>query len=90
MNVFNIFRSASSAAVARERLKILLSHERVARGQTDLLAVLREEIMAALAKHVVLERDNVQVRMDRGEAVSKIEISVEVAHSAGMSLAAGF
>jgi cell division topological specificity factor len=90
MNVFNIFRSTSSAAVARERLKILLSHERVARGQTDLLAVLREEIMAALAKHVVLERDNVQVRMDRGETVSKIEISIEIAHSAGMSLAAGF
>ncbi len=90
MNVFNIFRSASSAAVARERLQILLSHDRVARGQTDLLAILREEIMAAIAKHVIVERDNVQVRMDRGEAVSKIEISVEVAHSAGMSLAAGF
>jgi cell division topological specificity factor len=90
MNVFNIFRSASSAAVARERLQILLSHDRVARGQTDLLATLREEIMAAISKHVIVERDNVQVRMDRGEAVSKIEISVEVAHSAGMSLAAGF
>jgi cell division topological specificity factor len=90
MNVFNLFRSTSSAVVARERLKILLSHERVARGQTDLLAILREEIMAAVAKHVVLERDNVQVYMDRGETVSKIEISIEIAHSAGMSLAAGF
>jgi len=90
MNVFNLFRSTSSAAVARERLKILLSHERVARGQTDLLAILREEIMAAVAKHVVLERDNVQVRMDRGETVSKVEISIEVAHTAGMPLAAGF
>jgi len=90
MNVFKLFRSTSSAVVARERLQILLSHERVGRGQTDLLAILREEIMAAVAKHVVLERDNVQVRMDRGETVSKIEICVEVAPAAGMPLAAGF
>jgi cell division topological specificity factor len=90
MNVFSLFRSGSSAAVARERLKILLSHERVARGQSDLLAILQEEILAVIAKHVVVERDNIQVRMDRGETVSTIEINVEVAHSAGMPLAAGF
>ena len=67
MNVFNLFRRRGSAPVARERLQILLSYERAARGQSDLLAVLREEILAAIAKHITVERENVQVRMDRGE-----------------------
>ncbi len=89
MNVFHLFRRRGSAPVARERLQILLSHERAARGQSDLLAILREEILAAIAKHVTVDRDNVRIRMDRGETVSTLEIDVEIPHSAGMLLAAG-
>ena len=89
MNVLNFFRSRRSAPVARERLQILLSHERAARGQRDLLALLREEILSAIAKHVAVENDNVCVRMDRGETVSTLEIDIEIPHSAGMLLAAG-
>src|SRR5207245_11506160 len=65
MSLFNLFRRRGSAPVARERLQILLSYERAARGQPDLLAVLQAEIMAVIAKHVSVEHDNVHVRMDR-------------------------
>src|SRR5262249_42471004 len=88
MNVFNLFRRRSSAPVAQERLQILLSYQRDARGQSDLLAVLREDILTALTKHITVERENVQVRMDRGESVSTLEIEVEIPNSAGMLLAA--
>ena len=89
MNVFNLFRRQGSAPVARERLQILLSHERAARGQTDLLGLLRGEILAAIAKHSTVEQDHVHVRMDRGDTVSTLEIEVEIPNSAGMLLAAG-
>ena len=42
MTFLNLFRRRGSAPVARERLQILLSYERAARGQSDLLALLRE------------------------------------------------
>ena len=87
MSMFGLFRRRSSAPVARERLQILLSYERAARGQSDLLAILREEILSALTKHITVERENVQVRMDRGESVSTLEIEVEIPNSAGMLLA---
>jgi cell division topological specificity factor len=89
MSVFNLFRRRRSAPVARERLQILLSHERAARGESDLLGILREEILAAIAKHITVERDNVHVRMDRGATLSTLEIDVEIPHSAGLLLAAG-
>jgi cell division topological specificity factor len=89
MNVFNLFRRRGSAPVARERLQILLSHERAARGQRDLLAILREEILAAIAKHVTVDNDNVHIQMDRGDTVSTLEIDIEIPHSAGMLLAVG-
>jgi cell division topological specificity factor len=84
MSVFGLFRRRSSAPVARERLQILLAHERGARGQSDLLAILREEILAVIEKHVPIERDNVQIKMDRGDAVSLLEIDIEIPNSIGM------
>ena len=78
MSIFGWFRRRSSAPVARERLQILLAHERGVRGQSDLLAILREEILAVIEKHVPIERDNVQIKMDRGDAVSTLEIDIEI------------
>jgi cell division topological specificity factor len=88
MSMFRLFRRPGSAPVARERLQILLAHERGARGQSDLLAILREEILAVIEKHVPIARDNVQIKMDRGEAVSLLEIDVEVPNSAKLLLSA--
>jgi cell division topological specificity factor len=67
-----------SAPVARERLQILLAHERGLRGQPDLLGVLREEILAVVSKHIALEPDKVIVRLERGNEVSTLEVDIEV------------
>ena len=89
MSVFNLFRRRGTAPVARERLQILLAHERSTRGQPDLLAVLREEILTAIAKHVTVDQEAVVVRMDRGAMVSTLEIDVELPNEASRLKAAG-
>jgi len=68
----------ASAPIARERLQILLAHERGLRGQPDLLGLLRSEILAVVSRHVVLDPDKVIVRMDRGKNVSTLEVDIEV------------
>jgi len=79
MDLRRLFRSrAASAPVARERLQILLAHERGLRGQPDLLALLRSEILAVVSRHVVLDPDKVIVRMERGKTVSTLEVDIEV------------
>jgi cell division topological specificity factor len=88
MSMFGLFRRRSSAPVARERLQILLAHERGMRGQSDLLAILREEILAVIERHIPVERDNVQIKMDRGDAVSLLEIDIEIPNTAGLLLSA--
>jgi cell division topological specificity factor len=88
MSMFGLFRRRSSAPVARERLQILLAHERGMRGQSDLLAILREEILAVIERHVPIERDNVQIKMDRGDTVSLLEIDIEIPNTAGLLLSA--
>jgi cell division topological specificity factor len=78
MNLLSFFQRRTSAPVARDRLQILLAHERVATGQRDLVAILREEILAVIRKHVVVDNDKVRVKMDRSAGVSTLDIDIEI------------
>jgi cell division topological specificity factor len=90
MNLQRLFFGgwAASAPVARERLQILLAHERGLRGQTDLLELLRAEILAVASRHVTIDPGKVIVKMDRGDPVSTLEIDIEVPNSAESCAAA--
>jgi cell division topological specificity factor len=79
MNLFNFFNRRTSAPVARERLQVLLAHERtIVGGESDLVAILREEILAVIAKHMSVPQDSVQIKMDRGASVSTLEVDIEI------------
>jgi cell division topological specificity factor len=79
MNFMSFFARRTSAPVARERLQILLAHERVlVSGEPDLVAVLREQILALVARHVSVDQDRVRVQMNRDSAVSTLEIELEL------------
>ena len=89
MNLLRLFTGRDATApVARERLQILLAHERGQRGQSDLLGLLRTEILAAVSRHITLDPDKVIVRMDRGKNVSTLEVDIEVPNGFERSLAA--
>ena len=83
MSLFSFFNKKSSAPMARERLQVLLAHERSSVGHSDLVAKLREEILAVIAKHVQIDGDKVNVKMDRGEKVSTLEVDIEIPLNAG-------
>ena len=78
MSLFNLFQKRPSASVARDRLQILLAHERALSGRPDLAAVLQKEILAVIARHIPIDQDKVVVRLDRGAQVSTLEIDIEM------------
>ena len=78
MSLFGFLSRRSSAPVARDRLQILLSHERAFVGGNDLAATLQEEIIRVIAKHIAIDRDKVKVNLERGDSVSTLEIDVEM------------
>ena len=79
MRLFEFFTRARSAPVARERLQVLLAHERAAlSGDSDLISVLREEILAVIARHVSVSPEQVRIRADRGASISTLEVEVEI------------
>jgi cell division topological specificity factor len=78
MSILNFFARSRSAPVARERLQVLLAHERTITGRSDLIALLQREVLAVIAKHIAIDQDKVIVKLDQGDRVSTLEIDIEV------------
>lgn len=82
MTMFSFFRKprqANSADTARERLRILLAHERTACSTPDVLPLLKRDIMEAIARHMKVGSDNVDIKIERGDDLSTLEINIEMA-----------
>jgi cell division topological specificity factor len=83
MNLFSFVRKprpAQSAQTAKDRLQILLAHERSSgAAEADYLPMLQRDIIAAIRKHVPIIGDkDVDVRMERGDQMSSLEINIEL------------
>lgn len=77
MKMFFSRKRPTTSQVARERIQILLAHERSVMGNPDLIATLRNEILLAVAKYVPVEMDQVDVNMDRSDTLSTLQIDIE-------------
>ena len=79
MNILRFFRGGSSAPVARERLRILLKHERGSiNNRSELITMLRKDVLAAVAKNISINPEQVQMNFHReGNAVS-VQIEIEL------------
>ncbi len=77
MSIFNYLkRRGSTASVAKERLQIIISHERTQRSAPDYLPQLQEEILAVIAKYIPISRDKVSVNLERTGDNAVLELNV--------------
>ena len=76
--LFDVFTQRRSAPIARERLQILLEYERSLVDQTDLIVVLREEILRLVARYVKIDSDTVNIRVDRGNNASLLAVGIRI------------
>ncbi len=68
----------SSAVVARERLKIVLAHERASRDAPDFLPILQKELLDVVGRYVEIRDDMLRVNVGRAGETSLLEINVEI------------
>ena len=78
MSLFRFFSRSPSAPAARERLQVLLAHERGSVGGADLVTKLRDEILRVISKHMQIDDDKVSIKMERGPQVSTLAVDIEI------------
>lgn len=78
MSIFSYLRkrNPTSANVAKERLQIIISHERSKHNAPDYLPKLQEEILAVIAKYVPISQDQVSVNLERMGDNAVLELNI--------------
>ncbi len=78
MSIFSYFlkKEANTASVAKERLQIIVAHERAQRNQPDYLPKMQNEILEVIRKYVEIDRDMVSVQLDDCDNCSVLELNV--------------
>ena len=78
MNLMDYFRKKenTSAKVAKERLQILVAHDRSRVNSPDYLPQLQQEIMAVIRKYVAINEDDVSVHLEQQGTTSILELNV--------------
>jgi cell division topological specificity factor len=67
-----------SAVVAKERLKLVLAHERAGRDGSDFLPALQRDLVALVRKYVKTKDDAIEVRLGRQGGAAVLEINIEL------------
>lgn len=78
MSFLDYFKSSkkNTASIAKERLQIIVAHERGKREQPDYLPQLQQEILDVIRRYVSIENDQVQVQLDKNDDCSVLELNV--------------
>jgi len=78
MSIFDYFRKSrdDSAAIAKERLQIIVAHERAKRREPDFLPSLQKELLEVIRKYVEVDQNDVEVQLDRNGNCSVLELNI--------------
>lgn len=79
MSLLNFFRKRTeSASIAKERLQIVLAHERAGRNAPEFLPLLQKEILAVVAKYLDVSDEMIKIHLEKVGGTSVLEINVEL------------
>ena len=79
MALLDYFRSkkkTSSAAIAKERLQILVAHDRGNSRAPSYLPQLQQDILKVIRKYVQVDQDAVSVNVERDETHEILELNI--------------
>lgn len=77
---FLLGEKKQTASVAKERLQIILAHERSGRSTAtpDYLPALQKELMAVISKYVKINPEDIKVQLDRQDNLEVLEVKIEL------------
>ncbi len=78
MSLLDYFRSSKrkSASIAKERLQILVAHERTYRNQPSYIPQLQQELLDVVRKYVSVDQDAISVNFEQDENQETLELNI--------------
>lgn len=80
---FFLGEKKKTASVAKERLQIILAHERTGLSpKADYLPALQRELVAVISKYVKINADDIKVSLERQDNFEVLEVKIELPEAA--------
>lgn len=78
MSFLDFFRSSkpSSASIAKERLQIIVAHERGGTSSLEFLPQLQNDILAVVRKYVKISEEQINLSVDRKDDCEVLEVNI--------------
>jgi cell division topological specificity factor len=78
MSLLDYFRSSkpNTASLAKERLQILVAHERSSRNKPSYLPKLQQELLEVIRKYVNVEQDAITVNFEQDGNQETLELNI--------------
>lgn len=78
-SLFRRRKKTSSASIAKERLQIIVAHERnqnIQSKQPDFLNALQKDILDVVRKYMPIDSDQIKVAMDKEDGCDVLELNI--------------
>ena len=77
---FLLGEKKKTASVAKERLQIILAHERTGRSgwQPDYLPALQRDLVAVIGKYIKIDPNDIKVQLERQDNLEVLEVKIEM------------
>ena len=77
---FLLGEKKKTASVAKERLQIILAHERSGKsaGEPDYLPALQRDLVAVISKYIKIDPRDIKVNLDREDNFEVLEVKIEL------------
>jgi cell division topological specificity factor len=66
----------STASVAKERLQLIIAHERVGLSRPDFLPDLQKDLVAVISKYVKINPEDIKVGLEKHGNYEVIEVNI--------------
>ena len=76
LDLFRSHRNKGTAAIAKERLQILVAHDRATRNQPSYLPQLQRELLEVIRKYVDVDMNSISVNYEQDETREVLELNI--------------
>jgi cell division topological specificity factor len=71
-------RQPPTAATAKQRLQVIIAHERANGPTYEFLPLLQRELLEVIRKYIEVDPAKVKVDIEKGEDISVLEVNIEL------------
>jgi cell division topological specificity factor len=78
LDFLKLTRRPPTADTAKQRLQVIIAHERSTGPAYDFLPLLQRELIEVIRKYVEVDPNKVKVDIDKGDSISVLEVNIEL------------